>query len=78
VVAAPLDQARDKARRMLGPGVVRIDDSALDLAVEPGMAPAINRALVAEGIAVHELKWQAPDLERVFLELTEGGAKHVA
>jgi ABC-2 type transport system ATP-binding protein len=78
VVAAPLDHARDKARRMLGPEVVRVDDSALDLAVEPGMAPAINRALVAEGIAVHELRWREPDLERVFLELTEGGAKHVA
>jgi ABC-2 type transport system ATP-binding protein len=77
VVAAPLDHAQDKAQRMLGPDAVRVDDSALDLAVEPGMAPAINRALVAEGIAVHELRWHAPDLERVFLELTEG-AEHVA
>jgi ABC-2 type transport system ATP-binding protein len=77
VVAAPLDRAHDKARRMLGPDAVRVDDAALDLAVEPGMAPAINRALVAEGIAVHELRWHQSDLEQVFLELT-GGAEHVA
>jgi ABC-2 type transport system ATP-binding protein len=77
VVAAPLDRAHDKALRMLGPDAVRVDDAALDLAVEPGMAPAINRALVAEGIAVHELRWHQSDLEQVFLELT-GGAEHVA
>jgi ABC-2 type transport system ATP-binding protein len=72
IVAAPLGPAEDKARRLVGAQAVRIHDTALDLAVEPGMAPAINRALVAEGIAVHELRWQQADLERVFLELTEG------
>jgi ABC-2 type transport system ATP-binding protein len=72
IVAAPLGPAEDKARRLVGAHAVRIDDAALDLAVEPDMAPAINRALVAEGIAVHELRWQQADLERVFLELTEG------
>jgi ABC-2 type transport system ATP-binding protein len=34
------------------------------------MAASINRALVAEGIAVHEMRWQQPDLEQVFIELT--------
>lgn len=76
VVAAPLDQARDKATRMLGPEAVRIDDAALHLTVERGMAPTINRALVAEGIAVHELGWHEADLEQVFFQLTDGG-QHV-
>jgi ABC-2 type transport system ATP-binding protein len=77
VVADPLGHAHDKAMRLLGADAVRVDDSALDLTVERDMAPAINRALVAEGIAVHELSWHEPDLERVFFELTEG-AQHVA
>jgi ABC-2 type transport system ATP-binding protein len=72
VVAAPLAHAEDKARRLVGAHAVRVDDTALELAVEPGMAPAINRALVAEGIAVHELRWRHADLEQVFLELTKG------
>ncbi|MBO0814450.1 MAG: ATP-binding cassette domain-containing protein [Actinobacteria bacterium] len=77
VVAAPLDHAHDKAARLLGPEAVRVDGSALQLTVERDVAPAINRALVAEGIAVHELGWHEPDLERVFFELTKG-AQHVA
>ena len=72
VVAAPMDRAHDKAQRMLGPDAVQVTESALHLAVEPDMAAAINRALVAEGIAVHELRWHEPDLERAFFELTEG------
>jgi ABC-2 type transport system ATP-binding protein len=73
VVAAPLDRARDKAQRLLGPDAVRADGTALDLAVDPDLAASINRALIAEGIAVHEVVWQEPDLERVFFELTRGG-----
>jgi ABC-2 type transport system ATP-binding protein len=72
VVAAPLDRAHDKAQRILGQDAVRIDQAALQLAVEPAMAASINRALVAEGIAVHELRWHQPDLETAFFELTEG------
>ena len=77
VVAAPLGHAHDKAMRLLGPEAVRVDDAALHLTVERDMAPDVNRALVAEGIAVHELSWHEPDLERVFFELTRG-AHHVA
>jgi ABC-2 type transport system ATP-binding protein len=72
VVAEPVDRAEDKVRRILGAAAVRVGPAGLDVAAEADMAPVINRALVAEGIAVHELRWQQPDLERVFLELTEG------
>ncbi|MFY1633886.1 ABC transporter ATP-binding protein [Solwaraspora sp. WMMB335] len=36
-------------------------------------APAVGRAALAEGVELHELSTERPDLERVFLELT--GAK---
>ena len=74
VVAAPLERAHAEAERILGPEAVRIFGTALDLAVEPGMAATINRALVVEGISVHELRWHEPDLEQAFFELTEGVA----
>jgi ABC-2 type transport system ATP-binding protein len=77
VVAEPVDRAEDKVRRILGAAAVRVGSAGLDVAAEAAMAPVINRALVAEGIAVHELRWQQPDLERVFLELTEGASDGV-
>lgn len=81
VAAAPLDRAYDSVQRMLGPDTVRMEEDALAIAVEPGKAAAVNQALVADGIAVHELRWHQPDLEEVFFELTQGeprGARHVA
>jgi ABC-2 type transport system ATP-binding protein len=78
VVAAPLDRADAAVRRMLGPDVVRVADTALHLAVDPAMAATINRALVDDGIDVHELHWHEPDLERAFFELTEGADDVVA
>jgi ABC-2 type transport system ATP-binding protein len=72
VVARPVDRAHDELRRIVGPEAVRRDDTALDVAVAETMAPTINRALVAEGIAVHELVWRQPGLEEVFRDLTEG------
>lgn len=76
VVAAPLDRALAEVERILGPEAVRVDTDALDLAVNAGLASTINKALVDEGIAVHDLHWHEPDLERVFFELT-GGAQDV-
>jgi ABC-2 type transport system ATP-binding protein len=70
VVAAPLDRAQDKAQRILGADAVETDGTALRLRVDSSMAPTINRAFIAEGIAVHELGWHEPDLERMFFEMT--------
>jgi ABC-2 type transport system ATP-binding protein len=70
VVADPLDLAQDKARRLLGAGSVESDGDGLRLRVERSMTASITRALVAEGIAVHEMRWQEPNLERVFFDLT--------
>jgi ABC-type multidrug transport system ATPase subunit len=49
--------------------VTRVD-GALDLTIDPALAPEINRALVLAGIAVSELGVRRTSLEDVFLELT--------
>ncbi len=77
VVASPLGRARAEVERILGPEAVRGDRAALELDVAPDRAASLNGALVAAGVAVHDLHWHEPDLERVFFELT-GGAPDVA
>jgi ABC-2 type transport system ATP-binding protein len=77
VRAEPLERAEVKLCGMLGPEAVRRTGEALLLSVEEGMASAVNRTLVADGIAVSELGWHQPDLEEVFLDLT-GGNQDVA
>ena len=71
VVAHPVDTARAAIERLVGPGAVRRDRDALEVDVAPDLAPAVTRALVSAEVAVHELRWHEPDLERVFFELTE-------
>ncbi|MDV3222353.1 ABC transporter ATP-binding protein [Intrasporangium sp.] len=71
VRAAPLERARDRLARLVGTDVVTVAGDALEVAVPTDLAPTINRALVADGVAVHELRWHEPDLERVFLDLTK-------
>ena len=48
---------------------------ALRVEVDEGDVPEINLSLVEAGIAVHELHWERPSLEDVFLELTRDDAK---
>jgi ABC-2 type transport system ATP-binding protein len=48
-------------------------DGLLEVAVDPGQAAAINRALVEAGLDVSELYPARASLEDVFLELTGGG-----
>jgi ABC-type multidrug transport system ATPase subunit len=53
-------------------GVARVD-GGLRIAADPAAAPTINRALVEAGIAVAELRPERDSLEKIFLELTQGG-----
>ncbi|ONI74648.1 ABC transporter ATP-binding protein [Actinosynnema sp. ALI-1.44] len=73
VVAHPFDQARTVLTTLLGEAHVAVDDRVFDLEVEPGRAAEINSELVGAGLAVSEVRWREPDLERAFLELTGGG-----
>jgi ABC-2 type transport system ATP-binding protein len=70
VVADPLDRAAARARALVGDSGVRVDGAALEVDLPPDRAAWLNAALVADGIAVSELRLAERDLEKVFFELT--------
>jgi ABC-2 type transport system ATP-binding protein len=76
IVAEPAERARTHLAGMFGPDRVRADGTGLDIDVQPDQVARINAQLVHAGVAVSELRWQEPDLEQTFLELT-GGNSHV-
>jgi ABC-2 type transport system ATP-binding protein len=67
----PLERAEAVVRALRGVDRVARLDGGLRIEVDPAAAPEINRALVAAGIAVAELRPERMSLEKVFLELTE-------
>src|SRR5918995_455092 len=66
--------AADQAERLVATfeGVEQVArvDGGLRIAVDPGAAAAINRALVEAGVAVGELRAERSSLEKIFLQLT--------
>jgi ABC-type multidrug transport system ATPase subunit len=73
VRAEPLDQAERVLGALRGvEGVARLD-GGLRIAADLAAAPTINRALVEAGIAVGELRPERDSLEKIFLDLTQGG-----
>jgi ABC-type multidrug transport system ATPase subunit len=73
VRAEPLDGAQRVTAAVSGVEHVAIVDGTLHIAADPGSAAEINRALVESGIAVSELRLERASLEKIFLELTQGG-----
>jgi ABC-2 type transport system ATP-binding protein len=71
VRAEPLDQAAQLVAGLPEVQEVVTVDNALQITANPQAAPAINRALVAGGLAVSELRQERASLEEVFLELTQ-------
>ncbi|HEX4213419.1 MAG TPA: ABC transporter ATP-binding protein [Candidatus Dormibacteraeota bacterium] len=72
VVATPDEMARARLTELLGAGAVSSEDGVIRLRVDPERAPEINRALVAAGIDVHELRRDERSLEEVFLAMSAG------
>lgn len=72
VVADPIEQAYRQVASAIGADHVRRRDDALELDIAEQDAARINADLVRAGIAVSELRWQTPDLEQIFFELTGG------
>ena len=70
VRAEPLEHAERLLQALPEVASVHTDDGALMITAEPTATPVINRALVAAGVAVSELRFQRLSLEEVFLELT--------
>ena len=73
VRAEPLEQAERVLGTVRGVDEVARLDGGLRIAADPAAAPTINRALVEAGIAVSELHLERDSLEKIFLELTQGG-----
>ena len=70
VRAEPLEHAERLLQALPEVASVHTDDGALMITAEPMATPVINRALVAAGVAVSELRSERLSLEEVFLELT--------
>ena len=73
VRATPADVALATAMGVAGDDAVRLlDDGGLQLDVDPTRTPALTRALVEAGVAVHEIRHSERSLEEVFFAMTSG------
>ena len=70
IVAAPADRAEEILRAQPGVAAVERVDGAFLVSTDAGNAPALNRALVAAGVEVSELRVAARTLEEAFMTLT--------
>ena len=66
----PLDRALAIAMRLAGEDGVRVAGDELLLALPADRAPDVTRALVADGVDVHEVTSRERSLEEVFFEMT--------
>src|SRR4051794_885121 len=66
----PVDRALAVAMRVAGDDGVRLDGERLLVDLAPDRAPELVRALVAEGVDVHEVGSVERTLEEVFFEMT--------
>jgi len=73
IVATPLDRAVATAMRLAGEDAVQLDRDAVLLDLPPERTPAVVRALVTEGLDVHEATVSERTLEEVFFEMTDTG-----
>ena len=66
----PVDRALAVAMRIAGDDAVRVDGDRLLVDLGPEHAPRLTRALVEDGVEVHEVRGVERTLEEVFLEMT--------
>jgi ABC-type multidrug transport system ATPase subunit len=71
----PVDRALAVAMRVAGDDGVRLDGERLHVDLPPDRAPDLTRALVEDGVAVHEVVAVERPLEEVFFEMTRGEEK---
>jgi ABC-type multidrug transport system ATPase subunit len=73
--AEPVEAAERVLRGVRFVEKVARRDGGLRIAVDLAAAPEINRTLVEAGIAVGELRPERDSLEKIFLDLTQGGVE---
>jgi ABC-2 type transport system ATP-binding protein len=73
VVATPVDGALSIAMRLAGEEAVQLDGDAVLVDVPAERTPEVVRALVTEGLDVHEARISERTLEEVFFEMTDTG-----
>jgi ABC-2 type transport system ATP-binding protein len=73
VVATPVDQALAITMRLAGEDAVQLDGDAVLVDVPAERTPSVVRALVTEGLDVHEVRISERTLEEVFFEMTDAG-----
>jgi ABC-2 type transport system ATP-binding protein len=73
IVATPVDQALATAMRVIGEDAVQLDGDAVLLDVPAERMPHVVRALVTDGLDVHEARISERTLEEVFFEMTDTG-----
>ena len=73
VVASPVERALAIGMRVAGEDAVQLDGSAVLVDAPPERMPDVVRALVTEGLDVHEATVSERTLEEVFFEMTDTG-----
>jgi ABC-2 type transport system ATP-binding protein len=73
VVASPVDQALSIGMRLVGEDAIRLEGAAVVVDAPPERMPEVVRALVTEGLDVHEATVSERTLEEVFFEMTDTG-----
>jgi ABC-2 type transport system ATP-binding protein len=74
----PIDRALAVAMRVAGDDGVRVDGDRLLLDLDPARVPGLTRALVHDGVEVHEVLSVERTLEEVFLEMTREDPEDVS
>ncbi|BAU29203.1 ABC-2 type transport system ATP-binding protein [Aneurinibacillus soli] len=73
--ASPADRAREMILSFPGVVVAPIqpEDEGFAVDIDPEQIPQLNAKLIAGGIDVYGVEWRKPNLEDMFLEMTEAG-----
>lgn len=70
--AEPLDAARGHIENLVGSECVQMSDGALSVDVDANQAPTLSRELIANGVAILEIRPAERSLDEVFFALTGG------
>lgn len=73
----PADRAREMILSFSGVAAAPLqpEDEGIAIDIDPEQIPQLNAKLIEGGIDVYGLEWRKPNLEDMFLEMTEAGGE---